>query len=85
MTDVRDTREGHVCFGCKKQIGDGEEHIHVGLDEFAAEHGRDQLGLDDLLTFAFCKPCTVDGGRYALEAHDVGALPQSPDFGEPPS
>lgn len=80
MTDVRDTKDGHVCFGCKKQIGDGEPHIHVGLDEFGADHGRDALGLDDLLTFAFCEPCTQEGGRYHLEAHGVAGLPQRPDF-----
>lgn len=82
MTDVRDTRDGHVCFGCKKQIGDGAAHIHVGLDEFGAEHGKDPLGLDDLLTFAFCEPCTEEGGPYWLEEHGVGQLPQSPGGGQ---
>jgi hypothetical protein len=56
--------------GCQKQIGDGEPHIHVGLDEFSAMNGLDQFGLDDLLTFAFCEPCTerADEG-WALGSH----------------
>jgi hypothetical protein len=77
VTDARDSREGHTCFGCQKQIADGEPHIHVGLDEFAAKSGGGLLGLDDLLTFAFCEPCTVrakDG--WHLEAHDVAELPE---------
>ena len=70
MTDTRDTAEGHVCMGCHKQIGDGEPHIHVGLDEFSAKTGLAQFGMDDLLTFAFCVPCTerADDGWH-LEAH----------------
>lgn len=72
MTDTRDTPEGHRCFGCQKQIGDGEPHIHVGLDEFAAKNGLAQLGLDDLLTFAFCEPCTTEAkDGWHLEAHDI--------------
>ena len=72
MSDTRDTAEGHVCMGCRKQIGDGEPHIHVGLDEFSAREGLTQFGLDDLLTFAFCEPCTseTDDGWF-LEAHVI--------------
>lgn len=76
MTDIRDSREGHKCFACQKQIEDGEPHIHIGLDEFAARQGLPQIGLDDALTFAFCEPCTTpakDG--FYLEAHDVATLP----------
>lgn len=75
MTDVRNSPEGHKCFGCQKQIADGEPHIHIPMDDFAARNGLGALGLDDLLTFAFCEPCTIpaeDG--WHLEAHDVAAL-----------
>jgi hypothetical protein len=76
MSDVRGSRDGHVCFGCRKQIGDDEPHIHVPMDDFAARNGGQQFGLDDLLTFAFCKPCTVDAeDGWQLESHDVGSLP----------
>ena len=73
MSDTRDTPEGHRCFGCQKQIGDGEAHIHVGMDEFLAKKELGApLGLNDLLTFAFCEPCTVrtDDG-WSLEAHVI--------------
>jgi hypothetical protein len=62
----------HVCFACNRQIGDGEPHIHVGLDEWAIRNGQEPLGLDDLLTFPFCGPCTeeTDDG-WQLEAHEI--------------
>lgn len=64
--------ESHTCFGCQKQIGDGELHIHVGLDEWAEKQGLAQFGLDDLLTFAFCEACTVKAKKgWRLEAHKV--------------
>ena len=76
MTAIRDSPEGHQCFGCHKQIADGEPHIHVGLDEFAAKNGLAAVGLDDLLTFAFCELCTTeDKDGWHLEAHDVAGLP----------
>ena len=76
MSNARDTKDGHTCFGCHKQIADGEPHIHVPLDEFAAKEGLSALGLDDLLTFAFCEPCTTEAkDGWHLEAHDVAGLP----------
>ena len=62
----------HVCFGCHKRIGSGEPHIHVPMDEWAATVGKDPLGMDDLLTMAFCEPCTVEARKgWHLDAHDV--------------
>jgi hypothetical protein len=76
MTSVRDSRQGHICFSCHRQIGDDEPHIHVPLDDFAARNGLAPLGLDDLLTFPFCEPCTIpQRGGWDLEAHDVTSLP----------
>lgn len=76
MTEIRDSLEGHQCFGCQKQIADGESHIHIGLDEWAAREGLPGFGLDDLLTLALCVSCTEpakDGWRP--EAHRVSGLP----------
>ena len=62
----------HVCCGCQKPIRSGEPHIHVGLDEWAEMHGKEQFGLDDLLTFPFCEPCTVDADKgWELTAHEI--------------
>jgi hypothetical protein len=63
----------HVCFGCQRPIADGEEHIHVPMDEWAAGEGLPGLGLDDLLTFVFCIPCTERSTSrgWTPEAHEV--------------
>lgn len=63
----------HTCFGCGKPLTDYEPHIHVGLDEFMAREGGDTaLGLDDLLTFAFCEACTQRSENgWALESHEI--------------
>lgn len=62
----------HVCFGCSRQIGDHEPHIHVRWGEWSGKQGLAQFGLDDLLTFPFCKPCTVETpDGWQLEAHEV--------------
>lgn len=65
----------HVCFGCQRHLTNGERHIHVGLDQWAAGEGLDSLGFDDLLTFVFCEACTErqPDGRWQLEAHDIEA------------
>ncbi len=64
--------ELHVCFGCQQQIRSGEPHIHVGLDEWAATQGYAQFGLDDLLTFPFCEPCTEKSRKgWRLESHVI--------------
>lgn len=65
----------HVCFGCQRQLADGDPHIHVGMDEWAAGEGLEGFGLDDLLTFVFCEACTErhENGRWQLEAHDIEA------------
>lgn len=67
----------HTCFGCGKALDDYEPHIHVGLDDFAARTGiGDPLGLDDLLTFAFCEACTQRSENgWALEAHEIDEQP----------
>jgi hypothetical protein len=65
----------HLCFGCGKQLNDGDQHIHVTLDEFIADQGiGSPLGLDDLFTFAYCKPCTVESpdSPWRFHAHEVG-------------
>ena len=64
---------GHDCYGCRKPVGDGEPHIHVPMDEWAAGEGMGALGLDDLLTFAFCEPCTITTRRtgWQLESHAI--------------
>lgn len=76
------TANSHQCFGCQRQIRSGEPHIHVGLDEWAAmqdlldtvsgKQGLTRFGMDDLLTFPFCEPCTetADHG-WTLEAHEI--------------
>jgi hypothetical protein len=63
----------HVCFGCSRQIGSGQPHIHVPLDEWGATQGLPSVGLtDDDLVFPFCGPCTEQAGRgWRLEAHDT--------------
>ena len=64
--------DNHACLGCQRLIGSGEPHIHVGLDEWAGTVGLAQFGLDDLLTFPFCGPCTVEADKgWPLEAHEV--------------
>lgn len=66
--------ESHICFGCSKPIGDMEPHIHIPLDEWAATQGLTPFGLDGLMTFPFCEPCTVKTDRgWQLEAHEVKA------------
>jgi hypothetical protein len=66
-----ETEQNHRCFGCGKAIGDMEEHIHVGMDEWATTQGMEALGLDDMLTFAFCHACTQDGGQWTPERHAI--------------
>jgi hypothetical protein len=69
----------HVCFGCGWQIGSGQPHIHVPLDEWATTQGLPSLGLtgDGLLTFPFCGPCTEQAGRgWRLEAHEAATPPE---------
>lgn len=61
----------HVCFGCGQQIKDFQPHIHVGMDEFSRSKGLAPLGMDDLLTFAFCEECTVKGGQWTPESHEI--------------
>jgi hypothetical protein len=65
--------DDHICFGCSKPIGDGQPHIHIGLDEWGQREGLGVLGLgDDDLVFPFCKPCTVETEHgWQLEAHDI--------------
>ena len=64
----------HKCFGCGRAIADHEGHIHVGLDEAVDYFGiaGGPLGLDDILTFAYCSDCTEDAERgWTLEAHGI--------------
>lgn len=66
----------HICFGCQKRIGDGDPHIHVPLDEWAATVGLGALGLDDILTTVFCQPCTVEARKgWRLESHPIKETP----------
>jgi hypothetical protein len=65
--------ESHVCFGCQQQIRSGQPHIHAGLDAACDSLGLGAapLGLDDLLSFAWCRNCTQDGGPFEIDAHEV--------------
>lgn len=68
------TENEHKCYGCQKQIRDNEPHIHVGLDAWMKSKGMDdEFGLDDLLTFPVCSECTVQGGPFHVEAHEIEA------------
>jgi hypothetical protein len=66
----------HRCFGCGKQLGDHEQHIHVGIDDWGQRQGHAPIGqgIDDVLSFAFCEACTErsrDGWQF--ESHEIGS------------
>lgn len=71
MTEPEHHGEPHQCFGCGQPIKAMAPHIHLPLDEWAVKKGLEPIGMDDLLTFPFCEPCTepTDDG-WQPHAHE---------------